>query len=367
MVNSKLILAVAGAGKTYYIANQLNEFKKNLVITFTNQNVKNLEREIRSRFGYIPQQTLVMTFSSFIYGWLLKPVEPLLLIGNEKGLNSTGVDVFSTPEPNFKDGKYNPKYKKQDNPRHYIASNNKYYVSRMAKLFIKQPTKTKTLILSRLAKFCDALYVDEIQDFMAEDFDILVNLIKSSSITVIGVGDFYQHSVSKSDFQAVRPFRKAKKDISKEQYIALFGNKVEIDETTLKKSRRVPSLICDFITEKLGIEICSSSSVKGDLEVLNHEEDIKSIVNSSEVVKLVLRDAKKYDCVPINTWTYCKGDTYENTCIVLTKTFERIMDKDFSVMGLSSLQVHTLYVALTRATHKVYLVSHRNFKNAIKY
>lgn len=366
MVNSKLILAVAGAGKTYHIANQLNEYKNNLIITFTNQNVKNLEREIRLRFGSVPEQTVVMTFSSFIYRWLLKPVEPQLIIGNEKGLNSTGVDIFSTPEPCYIDGKYNPNYKKQDDSRHYLSFNNKYYVSRMAKLFNKQPTKTKNLILSRVAKFCDTLYVDELQDFVAEDFDILVSLIKSSSINVIGVGDFYQHSVSKSNFQAVRPFRKSKKDISKEQYIALFGNKVEIDEATLRKSRRVPSLICDFITEKLGIEIGSSSSVKGKLEILNNVEDIANIVNSKEVVKLVFRDAKKYDCNPINTWSYCKGDTYKKICIILTKTFDGIIEKDFSIEGLSSTQVHTLYVALTRATHNVYLVRAEDYKKSIK-
>lgn len=78
MVNSKIIMAVAGSGKTYHIAKHIDPLKKNLLITYTRQNVKNLRKEIIKRHQVVPKNTQILTFSSFVYRWLLKPFEPIL-------------------------------------------------------------------------------------------------------------------------------------------------------------------------------------------------------------------------------------------------------------------------------------------------
>lgn len=41
-MDKRVILAVAGAGKTYHICHDLNPNNRNLIIAYTNQNVKNI-------------------------------------------------------------------------------------------------------------------------------------------------------------------------------------------------------------------------------------------------------------------------------------------------------------------------------------
>src|SRR5690625_3076658 len=121
MANSKLVLAVAGAGKTYYIADNLKEQERNIVITFTNKNVENLEREIIEQYNRVPDNTLVMTFSSFVYRWLIKPIEPHLVVGDITGINSKGLDLYTPLEKPWNGKEYNHKYYKKDHHRHYLT------------------------------------------------------------------------------------------------------------------------------------------------------------------------------------------------------------------------------------------------------
>ncbi|MDQ7861131.1 hypothetical protein RCO48_09045 [Peribacillus frigoritolerans] len=120
MAHSTIMLAAAGSGKTYYIANHLNPTQRNLVITYTKQNVANLKREIKNIHGEVPKNTQVLTFSSFVYRWLLKPFEPILEIGSSTVIISTGVEINKEPEPQSIKGKANYKYFKQNDYRHYI-------------------------------------------------------------------------------------------------------------------------------------------------------------------------------------------------------------------------------------------------------
>jgi len=355
------MLAAAGSGKTYYIANHLNPKHKNLVITYTKQNVANLKREIKIIHGEVPKNTQVLTFSSFVYRWLLKPFEPILEFGKRTGMITMGVEITKEPEPQSIKGKPNYKYYKQEDSRHYIY-NQKYYASRMTSLVISQSKTIKNIIIERLYKFCDQIYFDELQDFMGKDFDLLLMLIKEKNIKVFAVGDFHQHSVSKSNFTASKPFMKGKIYISKDEYKILFKGKVNIDESTLIKSRRVPEEICKFIYNKLGIDIQSSSIVQGHYELLETNSKIIQVLEDTNIKKLFFRDSRKYSCVPTINWGYSKGDTYQKTCIILTKKFESLFEEDFSCANLTPAQINPLYVAMTRATDELYFIKEKNFK-----
>ena len=61
MDNKRLILAVAGSGKTYYIVQQLNEDNRFLLITYTISGTDNLINEIVKRFTEIKRARLVVT------------------------------------------------------------------------------------------------------------------------------------------------------------------------------------------------------------------------------------------------------------------------------------------------------------------
>ena len=59
---------------------------------------------------------------------------------------------------------------------------------------------------------------------------------------------------------------------------------------------------------------------------------------------------------------YSKGDTFDNVCVILTKTFENIDSECFSCDKLSRITINKLYVALTRTKGNLYIVKQSDFK-----
>lgn len=252
------------------------------------------------------------------------------MLKNKTALLTTGVEIFKNPEPLSISGRPNPRYFKKEDYRHYLY-NEKYYSSRMSELILAQSKEVLKMMFERLEGFCDHLYFDELQDFMGKDFDLLILFVRDSNLNVFAVGDFHQHSVSKSDFTARKPYiKKGEKFLSKEEYKLLFKGKATIDETTLVKSRRVPEKICTLISSKLGIYLESSSPVEGHYELLEDESKISYTLEDSTTVKLFYNNSTKYSCSPAINWGYSKGDTYKKSCIILTKTFDSLFEDDFS-------------------------------------
>ncbi|HEA6159453.1 TPA: hypothetical protein RXG00_002711, partial [Staphylococcus aureus] len=52
-MDKKIILAAAGSGKTYYVANDFNKDERVILLSFTNSNVSNIQLEIMKRFNGI--------------------------------------------------------------------------------------------------------------------------------------------------------------------------------------------------------------------------------------------------------------------------------------------------------------------------
>ena len=72
----KVILAVAGAGKTYHICHGIDPNKRNLILAFTHENIHNIQRELCDAYGCVPELTTVSTFDAFVYHQLVLPYEP---------------------------------------------------------------------------------------------------------------------------------------------------------------------------------------------------------------------------------------------------------------------------------------------------
>ncbi len=84
-MDKRLILAVAGSGKTTHLIEQLDEERRFLLIAYTNNNIKNLKNAIARKFGFLPRNISVMSYFSFAYGFCLKP-----FLGRKLGLQ--GID-----------------------------------------------------------------------------------------------------------------------------------------------------------------------------------------------------------------------------------------------------------------------------------
>lgn len=361
----KLILAVAGSGKTYTLCHKLDQNKRNIIVAYTNQNIKNIHSELIEIYGKIPYNTLIMTYDKFVYKYLIRPFDKLIGQYYEKNdFFSSGLTIENPPPTNieYKDNngnkKYrpNPYYKKDIYLEHYINSNKYYYCDYTASLVNKiKKVNGKKFInygIDYLNKFFDDIYIDEVQDFRNHEWELLLSLAKKLP-NILLVGDYYQNSVSGSNNNG-KPF----KDKSYEEYVThLTDNGITVDTETLIKSRRCSVEVCNLITEKLNVRIESSEINTGTVNWITDNDEIINILENDNIIKIVEKNSKKYKFNAIN-WGYSKGDTYDNACVILTGRFENLDSTPYHNNDISS---NNLYVALSRTKGNLYIIKKSNF------
>lgn len=209
----------------------------------------------------------------------------------------------------------------------------------------------------RLEKYFDEFIVDEIQDIAGRDFSFLEQLM-TANINMLFVGDFYQHTYDTSRDG------NANKNLFDNfpSYEARFINQgILSDKTSLVKSWRCSPSICRFITENLGIEIYSNQntamgSEASDIIFISEQAQINSILANPNIVKLHFQNSSKYGSGHRN-WGGTKGeDHYQDVCVMLNKsTAAKYTVEKLHELALSAR--NKLYVAITRAHGKVYLIN----------
>ena len=364
-MGKKVILAVAGAGKTYRICHAIDPEKRNLIIAYTHENINNIQNELIDAFGRIPERTEVTTFHSFVYQFFLCPYEPVILEAFKKNrFERNSVTIVDPPERNIKrNGKsyHNPKYRGDSNFEHYICGND-YYCCYMSKLIKKANSKTNRLFqraFEGINKFYDHISIDEFQDFREYDFELLSELIKNCD-TVTVVGDYFQHSVVAKN-NAGKPFKVKKRYVTYEEYIDILTKlRLDIDSESLAKTRRCPQSVCDYVQRKLKIPIDADNGNVGILRFVDDSNEISVILENSGIVKLVYSDASTYSFNCIN-WGYSKGDTYSSVCVILTDKLSELDSENFDIFSISNIVRNKLYIAMTRTKGDLYLVKKTGF------
>ena len=362
----RVILAVAGAGKTYHICHSIDPNKKNLILGFTHENIHNIMDEFIDAYGRDPELTTVMTFDSFVYRYLVCPYEPT--IGEYFGkpeFVSTGITTIDPPPQRLiKNGRPvpNPYYVSKDKLEHYITSNGQYYCANLSELMIQVKRDRKSLIkraAANINNFFDHVLIDEFQDFREHNYELIIAIAKQVDEIVL-VGDYYQHSVAGLN-NTGKPFKKRSGDVAYDDFVReLEGLNFFVDEVTLSKSRRCSANVCKFVREKLGINIESDNNHEGSVIWLD-EGNIETVINDPKIRKLVYKDASAYHFKPMN-WSYSKGDTVAEACVILTKDFESMDRNDFTSQDIPVTTKNKLYVALTRSAGNLYLVKASVFK-----
>lgn len=337
-MDKRVIFAVAGSGKTTYIINSLKKDERALIVTYTLGNYNNLLNKIANMFnGELPANIEVMTYFTFLYRFCYKP-----FLADE--IKAKGI----TYERNTN------KYIGQDKIQYYL-SNGRYIYSNRLSLLIEK-CKYLPEVKQRLEKYFDRFIIDEVQDIAGRDFNFLEELM-TTNISMLFVGDFYQHTYDTSSDGNTN------KNLFSDQakYIQRFIDKGFIcDRTTLTKSWRCSEGICKFITEKLGIPISSnlpydSNSADFDVVHITDQVTINSILNDERIIKLHLRESAKFGTGHKN-WGETKGeDHYNDVCVLLNKTTAKLYLSG-KLCDLPPSTRNKLYVALTRAHGKVYLV-----------
>ena len=335
-MDKTLILAVAGAGKTTEIINNIKKDDKTLIITYTENNYNILKNNIIKKFKGIPDNIKIYTYFTFLYRFCFLPLK--------KGFKVKGLDFNSNP---------NKYIKAKDINYYYNRVSKKMYHNRLAKIcsdyFIDD-------IIKRIEKYFNFIYIDEIQDFASHDFNLLLNLIKTNC-NILLVGDFYQHTFDTSRDGNVNSNLYNDYD----NYINKIKNSdsnIKVDTINFLKSKRCSKQVCEFITEYLKIKIESYNNHDSIIREIDDENTIEKIANDDNIVKLFYQNSKKYDMKNKDNWGNSKGNTYINTCVVLNKnSYEKY--KKHKLNELPSSTKNKLYVALSRATNDVYIINEK--------
>lgn len=266
-MDKRVIFAVAGSGKTTYILNQLSLENRSLIVTYTSNNIKNLKTGIIEKFGYFPDNITLLPYFTFLYSFCFKPF--LSYKYKTKGINYN-----SNPD----------RFSKQINTNYFIDKHKRIYSNRISKLIEKENELNN--VNSRLEKYFDNLYIDEIQDFAGNDFNFLKSITKAN-INILFVGDFYQHTFDTS--RDGRTNGNIHKDFNK--YIGLFKkNKLVVDTESLDKSYRCSPTVCKFITDNLKIDIYSHKKEEAAVELIENKEKAYELFLDKKIVKLFYRE-----------------------------------------------------------------------------
>lgn len=332
-MDKKIVLAVAGSGKTKLIIDKLCLNKRHLIITYTINNEKNLRNRIKLKFGFFPSNINLTTYFPFLYKFCYRP-----FMGYK--LRDRGLDMRAPPEWTGRIATIKTE--------HYLSNGKRLYHNRLGKLVLKYKSD---FIISRLEKYYDTLFVDEFQDFAGNDYNVIELLVKAS-IEVLLVGDYYQHTYDTSrDGRTNINLHKTYEDFLKK----CKKSKIEIDLTKLIKSWRCSKEVCKFVSENLGINIESNRKDSTNISVIYDKDHAKRIIEDDDIIKLFYSEAYKFDCFGDN-WGAVKGlDDFNDVCVVMTKgAFDTL--ENSSLNDLKSITKSKLYVAITRTKGNLFFI-----------
>lgn len=338
-----VIQSYAGTGKTQKIIDQLDEYSRFLIITFTDNNYCNLKSRIQKKFkDVMPSNIKLMTYYNFLYKFCYKPFCS---------------DCFKAKGISF-DENEKPPHVGSDSNNYYLNKSKKFYKARLSKFVID---KILNEVIERLNTFFDYLIIDECQDMDSWDFDLITKFSKSN-LSLLYVGDFYQHTYSTS--------HDGNKNLNLYSDLMKYRKKYEengftFDDESLSKSWRCSTKICEFIFQKLGIKILAQKDNFKEIEFINDNDKAIEIWKNENVVKLHFINGKSNGRNHFN-WGEVKGvDDFKDVCVLLNENTFKLYQRN-ELHNLKPMTKNKLYVAITRAHGNVYLIEEKMMKNLIK-
>lgn len=340
-MGKQLIFAVAGSGKTTKILNSIQDYKRPLIITYTNENLKSLQANLMREYGHVPDHIYLRSYFSFLYTFCFRPFFSYKLRDNSYTW-------------------HNPKYYRgapaKNDISHYMTKGRYLYANRVSKFILDKGAIEK--VVHRLEKHFNCLLIDEVQDFAANDFNFILALSKAN-IDILCVGDFYQHTFDTSRDGNIRTnlHKKGADSYLKEFENAGYG----IDTESLEKTHRCSPAVCEFISSQIGIPIYSHRNDVTSVVVVKDENAAHTLFHDDTKVKLFYQDHSKYACYS-NNWGKSKGlNKYGDVCVVLNPTSAKLFEKG-QLSDLAESTRNKLYVACSRARGNLYILDEQHLK-----
>ena len=173
-------MCAAGGGKTTRIVGQAcaETPSRALLVTYTRNNEKEIERKLYEHGPAIPPNIEVMTWFSFLLRELARPYRRALHDQRIDGLHwEEGRSVRYIPQ--------------SQTAAHYFAGGRYIYSDKISKFICECDRITGGAVMRRLALRFEHIFVDEIQDMAGYDLDVL-ELILKAGIKLSMVGDHRQ-------------------------------------------------------------------------------------------------------------------------------------------------------------------------------
>lgn len=337
-MDKRVIFAVAGSGKTTHLISQLSLDRRALLITYTENNYRHLRNSIIKKFGLLPPNIALMTYFGFLHAFCFRPIGQMQFA--TRGLNFKRPPDLRLP---------------LNNMARYRDSKGRLYHNRLAKLI--EIKGLLPAVKTRIERFYDAVYVDEVQDFAGHDFNLLLE-VSAAQADMLFVGDFYQHTFDTSRDGSVN--RTLHDDLGR--YEKKFRDAgITVDKQTLSKSWRCGTTVCELIRVHLQIDIGAHEDRATEIVNVDTQTLADQLHADQSVVKLFYEQHYKYGCYSQN-WGASKGqDHYQDVCVVLgAKAWKQYLA---GTLHESVAQTRNkLYVAFSRARGSVYVAPDKLFK-----
>lgn len=355
-LNNKVIISAAGSGKTSFIVEQALEKanQKNLILTYTTDNLGEIKKNIIKKNGTIPLNITLKSWFSFLLTDCARPYQNFLY--DKKRIESI---CFT----NAKSTKF---IKKSDIEKYYFQESKFLYSDKISEFICLCNNKSKNLVINRLENMYDYIYIDEVQDLAGYDFDLLDQFL-SSKLNLLLVGDIRQATYFTNNSPKYKKF-KGSNMLDLFKFWEKEGKcKIEYRQTCF----RCNDIICKFsdsLYPEMEKTISDNHEITGHdgLFVIKTKDMSKYIEKYRPQVLRYDRNTKLQDIEAIN-FGKSKGLTFNRVLIVPNgKIKDFLKTGDLNYVEKSKAK---FYVAITRAEYSVTFVYDGQVKidNIIEY
>jgi DNA helicase II / ATP-dependent DNA helicase PcrA len=338
--NQRIVIASAGSRKTTSIIEEALACKGDriLLTTYTNENLEQLRCGILKRAGMLPSNIKLMSWFSLLLQEAVRPYQNLFV-------DSERIGTIQYVQPNM----FVPE---SDHRRHYLTTAGDIYGERLAKFAVRCDRETNGLVVGRLERCFDRVFLDELQDLSSDHLDFLEKLFRSR-LLVTAVGDPRQATFMTSRSAKNRQYRRS--------HIIEWVRKLESENVIKIEERtgcyRSNQTICDFAD---GLYPTFSKSSSKNTEVTGHDGlfvlSPDAAIKYFELFKpVVLRSSKVIDTLglPAKNIGVMKGSTFEHVLIFPTGPMRSYLQSgDLGRAG----DLSKLYIAVTRAKYSAAFV-----------
>ncbi|NOX67523.1 MAG: UvrD-helicase domain-containing protein [Chlorobi bacterium] len=367
-----LILASAGAGKTYRIVSEaiqeIDSGNKVLVVTYTESNQAEIINKFKKLEGMDRDKFHVKGLFTFLLEDVIRPYQSCIFQDRIETI------YFNKSDPHKANGRTIPGRKEIQtdgsyNPTYYLTScKKKAHTTYLAKLAARVIKESKGKPIKRLEEIYDHIYIDEVQDLIGWDYDVIKKIAKSNKLDITCVGDFRQTIYDTSTAQ--------KQPKTSTQKLECF-KKMEFNSRSMSINRRSIQCICDIAdsiysneeykkTQSLVKEIPSEYKEHTGVFVVKSSDSTRYIKKyNPTLLRHSVRSGNEFNQASLTKVNFgkSKGLGFNRVLVLPTTRYvdylkgnKNIFDKD-----KTDASKNKLYVAMTRARYSLGFVIQDNF------